>query len=498
MSILVDKLVNETRRNFMKKGAFSAIGIASAGLLPSMAAQSQPQLPPYPESDCKLDIETPPSPIPSSEISEIVTTDVVVVGAGISGVVSSLTAFEAGAKTIVLQKGPVVLTHGNVMGAIDSKLQIEKGVKVNKMDAVNEFMFQSLNTPNFKLVKKWADHSGEAFDWVNSITTKEGLPGEFREKMGSPTGDNGGKYWFNAFSTAHGWKGGLMKAMNVMAKYAIAKGVEYRFNSPAVQLIRNTNGRVTGVISKSEVNGKYTQFNANKGVILCTGDYSGNLEMVSRYCPSAINFSSYYTPAFNTGDGHLMGMWIGAALEDGPHTKMAHVHSSLDIGKGDAPGRGIPWLAVRNNGQRITNEDIPFYLMGNQTTKGINANGYYYNILDSDWESNLSMFAKRHTGPINPKLFAQALELGTIIKANTIEELATLAGIEPTQLVDSIKRYNELYEKGEDEDFGKLANHLTPIKKAPFYCIPRLPCVSTVLGGLNTNIDMQVLDKKIK
>ncbi|MGI2070204.1 FAD-dependent oxidoreductase [Shewanella baltica] len=496
MSAKYNKLIDATRRDFMKKSAFSAFGIASTSLLPSITSQAEAK--PYPEFNCSLGIETPPAPISASQISEIITTDVVVVGAGISGVTASLSAFEAGAKTIVLQKGPVVMCHGTVMGAIDTKLQLEKGARINKMDAINEFMFQSLNTPNFRLVKKWADHSGEAFDWVNDITTKEGLPAKFLDKAGTASGESGKKYWFNSFSTAHTWKGGLMKAMNVVAKVAIAKGVDFRFHSPAVQLIRDKNGRVTGVISKSELTGKYTQFNAKKGVILCTGDYGGNLDMVSKYCPSAVGFSSYYTPAFNTGDGHLMGMWVGADLEDAPHTKMAHVHSSLDIGKGDAPGRGQPWLSVRNDGLRFTNEDIPFYLMGNQTTKGPKADGYYYNVFDADWEANLKQFPPRVTSPINPELFAQALKLGTIIKADTIEELARLSGIDSSNLILSVKRYNELFEKGEDEDFGKIAIDLSPIKKPPFYCIPRLPCVSTILGGLNINTDMQVLDEKEK
>ncbi|MGX9460969.1 FAD-dependent oxidoreductase [Shewanella sp. A14] len=493
MSTKDNKIVDVTRRDFMKKSAFSALGVASTSLLPGMVSQVEAK--PYSEFDCSVGFETPPAPIPASKISETVTTDVVVVGAGISGVTASLSAFEAGASTIVLQKGPVVMCHGFGMGAIDTKLQLEKNVHINKMDAINEFMFQSLNKPNFKLVKKWADHSGEVFDWLNEITTRKGVSAKFASHIGTPTGESDGKYWFNSFCTGHAWKGGMMTTMNIVAKVAAEKGVDFRFHSPAVQLIRDNTGRVTSVISKSELTGKYTQFNAKKGVILCTGDYGGNLDMVAKYCPSAAGFSSYYTPAFNTGDGHLMGMWIGADLEAAPHTKMAHVHSSLDIGKGDAPGRGLPWLAVQSDGLRFSNEDIPFYLMGNQTTKGPKADGYYYHILDADWQANIKQFPPRVSKKISEAQFTNALEAGTIIKADTIEELARLSKIDPKNLVRTVNRYNQLFEKGEDEDFGKIAIDLTAIKKPPFYCIPRLPCVSTVLGGLNINTDMQVLDK---
>ena len=489
------KLTDVSRRGFLKTSAVAALGAASAcvvGGLPSKADAKQQA------SDC-IDFEKAPEPIPASKIKETVTTDVVVVGAGISGIMACKSAQEAGAKVIVLQKGPVVMCHGNTFGAIDSKLQKEKNIHINKMKAINEFNYQSLNKPKFELLKLWADHSGETLDWANDITKRTANSSAFfMHWAGSPSGESGGKYWFNSFSTGHKWKGGMMEAINIIAEAAIKEGVEFRFYTPGVQLVRNKKGRVTGVIAKHEKTGEYKQFNAKKGVILCTGDYSNNPDMLAKYCPSAVGLGNYYTPRTNTGDGHLMGMWAGAAMEQGPHTKMAHVHSTLDFADGDAPGRGLTWLAVQKEGKRLCNEDIPFYLMGNQTLNAQNPDGYYYNILDADWEENIKQFPPRVTSPINRQLFEDALKKGRIVKADTLEELAHKLNLPAGPLKKTIERYNELVDKGVDEDFGKIAIDLSYIKKAPFYGIPRQCCVSVVLGGLNINTEMQVLDKEAK
>lgn len=486
------KITDISRRNFMKSSVVAALGAASACVvtgLPSSAEAKQQT------SGC-IDFEKAPESIPAAKIKEIVTTDVVVVGAGISGIMACKAAQEAGAKVIVLQKGPVVMCHGNTFGAIDSSLQKEKNIHIDKMKAISEFNFQSLNKPKFELLKLWADKSGETLDWANQITKQYGLAASFMPWAGTPTGESGGKYWFNSFCTGHMWKGGMMAAINLIAKAAVNAGVVFRFNTPGVQLVKNKKGRVTGVIAKHEITGEYKQFNARKGVILCTGDYSNNPDMVAKYCQSAVGLGNYYTPRTNTGDGHIMGMWAGAALEQGPHTKMAHVHSTLDFADEDAPGRGIPWLAVQKEGKRLCNEDIPFYLMGNQTLNAQNPDGYYYNILDADWEENIKQFPPRVARPIDRKSFERAIADGVIVKADTIEELARKLKLPADALKKTVARYNQLVDKGNDEDFGKIAVDLSYIKKAPFYGIPRRCCISVILGGLDINTEMQVLDKK--
>ncbi|MCD8554589.1 FAD-dependent oxidoreductase [Seleniivibrio sp.] len=489
------KTTDMSRRSFMKTSAMSALGVASASLISGVAPEVEAKTA-LVQSNGKYGFETPPSPIPSRMIREFATADVIVVGGGISGVMAAKSAQENGAKVIVLQKGPVVMCHGFSMGCIDSKIQIEKNIRINKMNAITELNYQSLNKPKFELLKLWAEHSGETFNWIDDMTTKHGVKGIFIPNAGTESGESGGKYWFNSYCTGHKWKGGMIVAINLVAKEAVKAGVEFRFNTPGKQLVQDKSGRITGVIAKHEITGDYIQFNAKKGVILCTGDYGNNPDMLQKYCPAAVGLKSYYTPRHNTGDGHLMGIWVGAEMENGIHTKMAHVHSTPDFADSDAPGRGMPWLAVQKEGKRLCNEDIPFYLMANQTLNATNPDGLYYNILDSDWEENLKQFPPRVAGAIDRQSFDEALSRGLIIKADKIEELANKLNLPAETFSKTVARYNELVEKGVDEDFGKIAVDLSFIKKAPFYGIPRLCCISAILGGININTKMQVLDKE--
>ena len=111
---------------------------------------------------------------------------------------------------------------------------------------------------------------------------------------------------------------------------------------------RKGNGKVTGVIAQN-TDGKYILFKAEKAVVLCTGDYSNNSEMMAKYCPQ-----SAYLPSdipTSTGDGHMMAMWIGAVMEPSPHAPMMHGPAG--------PLLSSAFLQVNLLGERFQNEDVP-------------------------------------------------------------------------------------------------------------------------------------------
>ena len=110
---------------------------------------------------------------------------------------------------------------------------------------------------------------------------------------------------------------------------------------------------MTGVIAETS-DGSHIQFNATKGVILATGDYGHNVDMMQAWCPSQLELSqenNVYPSTGNVGDGHLMGLWVGGMMQAIPHAYMAH----------GTPGMlgSDPFLIVDMNGRRFTNEDIP-------------------------------------------------------------------------------------------------------------------------------------------
>lgn len=127
------------------------------------------------------------------------------------------------------------------------------------------------------------------------------------------------------------------KPTQVLAKVAAAKGVDIRYSTPARQLVADKSGAVTGAIAQRE-DGEYVQVNAKNGVIIATGDYSNDDEMVDYYIPDLHNFERKQNN--QTGDGHKMGMWVGAAMEHVGHTKMLH-----DFDAGPASMCDMPfWL----------------------------------------------------------------------------------------------------------------------------------------------------------
>ena len=108
--------------------------------------------------DCQASFELPPSPIEVKGIKEKVTTDVVVIGAGIAGLTAAASAAEAGAKTILLEKGPHFHHRGLHNTALASRLQKKAGIKIDRDQVIYTIMEWSAYRANQKVVKVWADN----------------------------------------------------------------------------------------------------------------------------------------------------------------------------------------------------------------------------------------------------------------------------------------------------------------------------------------------------
>ena len=210
--------------------------------------------------------EVPPMTIPANEIKETYNTDVVVAGAGTSGKAAALSAVEAGAKVIQIDKHVTYRWGGGMIGAIDSRLQKEKGVKVDKDDVCLQLMKWGGNKPDQRLYRVWANQSAAVMDWLMDMTDAEGIktvlsqwprPKLYREET----------EYYPDFPVAHvhtdGKTPGLNHklALNIAQDRALKLGVSIRYETPAVQLIRQPNGRVTGLIARNKA-GNFVQFNA--------------------------------------------------------------------------------------------------------------------------------------------------------------------------------------------------------------------------------------------
>ncbi len=435
--------------------------------------------------------EVPPPPIPARDIKEIVDTDVVVVGAGIAGLTAALSAAEAGASTILLEKGPSYHFRGIHNAAIASRLQKQAGIQNDRDQIVSTIMEWGAYRSDQRVVKTWVDNCDRVMEWLLDMAEAAKL-----EVLFDPTTK---PWYFPNYAVAHLFPPKFQETLaELLLTNGKAHGVDYRFETPAVRLLREGKNRVHGVIAQTQ-QGDYIQFNVNRGVVLCTGDYGNNREMVRKYCwQSASRVITLYDTPVNTGDGHKMGMWIGAAIDEPPHCVMFFdwpvwaKESLFNLAR-------QPWLYVNLNGERFMNEDLPWGYEANQIMR--QPGGVVWSVWDAKWEQEVPVMRSqccKNMGPPsylwNTKWLDSALKKGNVLTAQTIEELAQKMEVPVETFKTTVARYNEMARNGKDLDFGKYHDRLTVMEKPIFYACKMMAVYLVILGGLQINSRLQVLD----
>lgn len=539
---------NVSRRRFLKEAAIGSAGIGIIGLT-SCAPKTVETAVPGGETPAAGSVGSPASNLPGSfteaeikdsvvELAPItnfsgeVTADIVVVGAGASGVVAAITAAEEGSSVAVLQKQKTVVSQGNCgSGLVLDESDTEGLLRyIHHTNSLNNWR------ANTELIKAYVMNSGEAVKWVYDRARLTGTSAKQPNDKGlfaylDTSQDFTGtwtdkRYCSFDYGTAKAhmyapWMGPKPNNVGTFLSYMMEEAVtEFKgklkiyYETPGVQLIQK-DGKVVGVVGKLP-NGSYVKFNANKAVILSTGDYQNNPAMVNHWCPDVADFDKKQNQ--KTGDGHLMAVTAGAVMENLGHTKMMHDFDS-----------GLmyeePFLYVNMKGQRFCNEFVGFVYMNdvlmhqdvykggkNHDNADKGSKGWYCQIYDSDYMKNPAVdalvppevmekympeisdedYAATHGGTKRSGVFPSLIDT---YRADTLDELAEKLGIEDKDaFLASVKRYNELCEKGVDEDFGKDSKWMNPIKTAPFYGIRKHIRVSALCSGVYTNANGQALD----
>lgn len=431
-----------------------------------------------------------PDPIAADQIAQTYDYDVVVIGAGAAGVPAALSACEAGASVACLQKESTAISQGNSGTGIDLETSDPAGIEALISAEVAENGYRN---DRAQLVK-WAYNSGEAVRWVIEKSLEGGAQvidqGDLQQKAivdfyGFPVHYVTSFFGPKPYNTGDG--------MIALAQTAADEGVEFYYETPAVQLVKDGD-RVTGVIAQT-ADGDYVQFNAAKGVIVATGDYQNDYEMCSYYLPDLNNFGR---KQFNkTGDGHKMIVWAGGKIEDLNHTKMLH-----DFDAGPASMCDMPFLAVKDDGTRFCNETTPMSIMNNYL-RGPQDCGWYSQIFDADYMTAAADWSGSLVDPEGLKTYMPEDEgektgvypgLVNTYVADTLEELAAKVGISDVDaFLATVERYNELCAGGADLDFGKDPQYLAPVATSPFYAIHRHVRISAICSGVDVNADQQCL-----
>ena len=415
-----------------------------------------------------------------------------VAGAGISGLTAALSAAEAGAKTILIEKGATYNFRGLHNAALSSKLQRQAGIKIDPDQVISTIMEFGSYRSDQRLVKLWADNCSTVMDWLLDMAEAAGIT-----VVLDPTTKS---WYFPNYPTIHVF---LPKYQETLAEMLLRngreRGVESYFNTPAVQLLRKGKGRVTGVIAQTS-QGDYVQFNASRGVVLCTGDYGSDRRMVKKYCDwqALGHLKCAYEGGLNTGDGLKMGLQVGAAVDDPHHCAMLFDWTVWSE-KGLFNIARQPWLYVNLLGERFMNEDLPWGYECNQILRqpGEVAWAIWDAKYDQEWPRMRSQCCKNMGPPTylwDPKQLDEAIHKGNVLTAQTMEELMQKMDAPIETFNPTVRRYNEFARHGKDIDFGKHPDRLTTIEKPPFYACKMEVRYMVILSGLKVNTKLQVLD----
>ena len=484
-----------TRRDLLKFGGLTAVGALGATALascaPAASAGSGSGSATASGSEGYPAFLQQPEPI--TEFADTREFDVVVVGAGESGLSAVHAALEAGASVACVQNINTVQTAGNMAAALDLDKTDEAGIKA----CISFINYKSDWRSNRDVVEVWARNSQEALAWWEEEAAKGGIESQPYDYSLTY---NGYDFYLHANTYFH-IEGAHQAAALVIGDALASRGAEFFFNTPCVQLYKEGD-RVTGVVGEGDEG--HILFKASKGTIMATGDYVGNREMLDFYAPDTKGL--HQAILFRDGSGLCAAMGAGAQMCAPSHTKMVH-------GEGAPVRFEMPFLFLDRHGERFMDEGCCRMGYLNEFSKQYLAEtGFedstatkFFSIVPSNWQDYYEQWDALAPYDISTNNAYRKVDPEKWIHGDTFEELAQAmidyANEQPwdhdytvESIVASIERYNELVAKGADEDFGKRPEYLTPIE-APCYAVPRgANNIDAMLDGLEVDGNYQCLD----
>jgi len=494
---------NISRKSFLKGAAAGAMGVAAMSVMGVANAETT-------EAPAAIDWLGEEPAIAEADIAQTLEADAIVIGAGTSGLYMAASLLEKGLKIIVIEKNAMTGTVRDDLGAIDSKLQLAEGTKIDKAVAIRHHLMYCAHRLDQRLPRIWADESGAAIDWYASVIEKTGAGYLFHEGGYEPDFDPA---TFPKFPTGHSpkWNKGMSGKL-MLEQYINQMGCEIMFETPFVKF-EYEGKKVTAAIAQ-DVNGKYIRLVGTKGICLCTGGYQQNPDMLHALQPDTCDCMTPPAWGSTCGDGHKACIWMGAEFDE--------CHSSMLFDRGgllpdETPATATrttmfrpgsqPFLKVNLNGERFANESTPYdYILHASCTQ---PGKCYAIIFDDDYLENIkqfetvgcSRFYPYHNGGFSngnyetiPADFEKQIADGFIQKADTVEELAEKLNIPAENLAKTVARYNELCDKGVDEDFYKDAYRMIALKKPPYYGIRCTGRLLSTMDGIRLNDEMRPVD----
>ena len=398
------------------------------------------------------------------------TCDIVVIGAGGAGLSAAVSAAEtdAGLKVIVLEKQGIIGGNTNYstggINAAETDIQKSLGIEDSKKLFYDDTMKGGKYENIPSLVENLVEHAPVTISWLT------GLGADL-----SDVGLMGG----SSVKRTHRPKGGTAigpHLMKILKAATSNKNIEIRTSNKVTGLLSAVDGSVTGVKVQNANGSTYTL--KAKAVIIATGGFGANLEMVTSLQPSLKGFATLNHPGA-TGDAFGWMKAIGGAT-----IQMANIQIHPTA---EATNHILITEAVRGNGAILVNHESKRFCNEMDTRDVVSAaileqtKGEAFLIFDQGVRKSLASietYANQHL----------------LKEGNTLAELAEAIGIPAADIEATLKRYNAQQKAGVDEDFGRSATEMTAaLETAPYYAVCVTPAIHHTMGGLSVNTNTQVL-----
>lgn len=436
---------------------------------------------------------------------QVIETDVVVVGSGLAGLAAAATAAEYGLKVYLIEKMPALggaapFVEGTF--AVESKMQRTSSDRITTDEAWNYAMTYSHWRANGAVLRSLINDSASTVDWMKDR-------GVIFEKVHTVI-YNGPKTW-HLFHQGSG-----ATAVKTLSEVIVKTGNKNMTETAGKRLITDKNGKVTGIIAVNTDSGEEIEFRTKGGVVLCTGGFANNLDMMKQYVPNPTQLVAG-PKAGRDGDGIKMAMAVGAGIEgmasllvlggipigEDPNLTLT---SKTALGQATSITRQ-PILWVSSAGLRFFNEQ-----QSSDWTVSQNAfervGGSYYIVFDqntyNEFKNEGTLMPYSDWVPAGTKLnfieegIKYGEKQGWAYRANSIDDLAKKMGVPADSLKQTVAGINKATDSNMDEVYGKDRRYLRKVEKGPFYAIKAESSFMSTTGGIRVNDKMQaVTDKDI-
>ena len=464
--------------------------------------------------------------IDEAAITETVDTDILIVGAGNGGMFAAAYAAAKGLNFRVIEQNGNVQDTRHWVGAVDGFGAQEQGIKMDRAKLLSEVSRYASGKCDQRVVKTWINESAEMIEFVRSI-----MEDKYGVKMIYTYGDearwpvenaeHNTDYMYPEIEYTYDRSSGAARN-ELLLQYIQELGYDVDFKTSLAKLEKNSDGRITGIIAQSTEDDHFIRYNANKGVLLACGGFPGNPYMMEQLDPlgTSVTTACSYSPA-TKGYGIRAAVWAGANLDKeaapmlfdrgivAPGVDAGYVDSESVFGGKAFPGTVSqyntgtqPFLKVNRNGERFANESCPYndivYAAAHQPGR------VYAQIHDANFAEDIERFhtigcsaMSRNMPQMVTSSMEKHIEAGLMFKCDTLDELADkmgFTGAAKDTFLATVERYNELYDKQNDEDFGKPAYRLSAIRTAPFYGCWLGASLLTTEQGIAINEKGQALD----